>query len=140
AVPAGTDYASLTAWGSAPQEPVAVWKRWVAEVLGWGNVSAWVGWLLFGTGPVPVAAFGLLSFAVVWPLGAWARRVLGPVEKAEADLSLLEAVLGRFERERYAAPKLVELQAALRAGGRSAAAQIRELRLMVGWLNARRNG
>src|SRR5439155_347194 len=140
AVPEGTDYAKLAAWGDTPPEPVPGWKRWAVEVLGWGNVLAWTGWLVVGTGPLPVLGFGLVSFAVALPLGAWARRVLGPVEKAEADLSLLEAVLGRFERERFAAPKLCGLQAAMRAGGVTASDQIRELRLLVTWLSARRNG
>src|SRR5207237_4601601 len=51
----------------------------------------------------------------------------------------LEVVLVRFERERFAAPKLRELQAAMRAEGLTASAQVRELRQLVGWLNSRRN-
>jgi DNA mismatch repair ATPase MutS len=65
---------------------------------------------------------------------------LTPVEKAERDLSLLEAVLVRFEREPLTAPRLRSLQAAMRADGMTASEQIRELRKLVGWLNARRNG
>jgi hypothetical protein len=87
-----------------------------------------------------VLAFGAASLAIALPLGAWSRRVLTPVEKAERDLSLLEAVLVRFEREPFTAPRLRSLQAAMRADGLTASEQIRELRKLVGWLNARRNG
>ena len=139
-VPEGTDYARLADWGTAPVEPVPPWKWWAVEVLGWGNILAWVGWLAVGTGGIPVVAFGAAALLIALPLGTWSRRVLAPIEKAERDLSLLEAVLSRFEREAFAAPRLRELQAAMRADGQTASAQIRELRRLVGWLNARRNG
>jgi hypothetical protein len=138
-IPGGADLGWLARWGTEERETVPTWKRWAVEVLGWGNVLAWVGWLFVGTTALPVAGFGLASFAIVVPLLGWVRRVLAPVERAEAGLSLLEAVLVRFEREAFTAPRLRQLQAAMRAGGRSAAEQIRELRQLVGWLNSRRN-
>ena len=139
-VPDGADYARLAEWGTTPVEPVAAWKRWAVEALGWANVLAWTGWLMVGTGAIPVLAFGAASLVVALPRSAWARRVLAPVEKAERDLSLLETVLGRFERESFAASRPRELQAEMRADGLTGSAQIRELRKLVGWLNARRNG
>ncbi len=138
-VPRGADYAALAAWGAAPVEPVAAWKFWAVEALGWANVFGLVGWLAVGTGPLPLLVSGLLTLLVAGPLWAWARRVLEPVEAAERDLSLLEAVLARLEREPFAAPKLVSLQAAMRADGRTPAAQVRDLRALVNWLNVRRN-
>jgi hypothetical protein len=139
-VPDGADYAALADWGGAAPESVPDWKWWAVEVLGWGNVLAWTGWLVAGTTGLPVLAFGLLSMAVALPLTGWVRRVLAPIEKAEQDLSLLAAVLARFEREPFSAPRLRELQAAMRADGLTASAQIRELHGLVTWLNARRNG
>ena len=135
----GVGYAKLVEWGGRPAEAVAGWKRPAIEALGWANVFAWIGWLAVGTTAIPVAVFAVLSAAVAVPLLGWARRVLAPVERAERDLSLLEALLARFEREAFAAPRLRGLQAAMRADGWSAAAQVRELGKLVGWYNARRN-
>ena len=138
-VPGGADYAALAAWGAAPAAAVPAWKGWAVEVLGWANVLAVAGWLAAGTTALPVVAFGLPSAFIAVPLLGWARRVLAPVEAAERDLSLLEAVLVRFERETVAAPRLRDLQAAMKADGLSAAAQVRDLRTRVGWLNSRNN-
>lgn len=137
--PNGTDYAQLAAWGAAPFEPIPAWKRWTVEVLGWANVLALIGWLFIGTTSIPVAVFALLSAAIAVPLGAWARQALAPVEQAEAELSLLEAVLVRLEREQVSAPRLRDLQAAMRADGLLASAQTAELRGLVTGLNARKN-
>jgi hypothetical protein len=115
------------------------WKVWAIEILGWGNVLAWVGWLFLGTTTIPVLAFGLPSLILVIPLLPWAREVLAPLEKVENDLSLLEAVLARLEREHFTAPRLKELQAAMTAGGLPASAQISELRSLLQWYNSRRN-
>lgn len=135
----GVDYAPLVEWSRAPAEPIPVWKWWAVEALGWGNVLAWVGWLVVGTTSLPVLAFGVASALVALPLLGWSRRVLTPVEKAERDLSLLEAVLTRFEREPVTSPRLRELQAAMKADGLTASAQIRDLRQLVMWLNSQRN-
>ncbi len=138
-IPDGVELNWLTAWGAAPRESFAAWKPWAIAVLGWANVAAWIGWFFAGTSSLPVFACGVLSLIIAMPLANWVRRVLAPIEKAEAGLSLLEAVLIRFERPVFTAPRLVELQAALRSGGASAASQIRELRNLLGWLNSRRN-
>lgn len=133
------DYRQLAQWGTTSAEPVAGWKHWAVELLGWANVAAWVGWLVVGVTPLPVLVFGLLSFAVALPLVPWSRRVLAPLERVEGTLSLLESLLVRLEREHFAAPRLKELQAAMTAGGLPASAQIRELRGLLQWYNSRRN-
>lgn len=120
-------------------EPPAQWKRWAIEFLGWANVLAWIGWLFVGTSSLPVLVFGLASIVLAVPLLTWTRRVLAPLEKAERDLSLLETLLARLERERFAAARLIELQSAMTAEGLSASAQIGELRKLLEWYNSRRN-
>jgi hypothetical protein len=140
-VPA-TDYGSLAEWGVRPEEPVAPWKRHAVEFLGWANVLAWADWLFFGVSGLSallVMLFGLLSFAIALPLLGWAQRVLAPLDRATANLSLLEAVLGRLERETFTATRLRELQAAMKADGHTASEQIRALRLLLDGYNARRN-
>ncbi|MBA4065493.1 MAG: DNA mismatch repair protein MutS [Isosphaera sp.] len=137
-VPAA-DYRGLAEWGAAPVAAVPGWKRWAVEVLGWANVLAAVGWLFADITALPVLLFGLPSLVIAVPLLPWARRVLAPLDRAARDLSLLEAVLARLERETFAAARLRELQAAMAAGGLPASAQIRELRNLLGWYDGRRN-
>jgi hypothetical protein len=137
-VPAA-DYRPLADWGAARAEPVAPWKSWAVELLGWANVAAWTGWLFFGTTALPVLIFGVASMALAVPLVPWARRVLGPLERVERDLSLLESVLARLEREQFSGPRLKELQAAMIVDGRRASMQIGELRHLLHWFNSRRN-
>lgn len=133
------DYHPLAEWGLLPQEPVAQWKRWAVEVLGWGNVLAWLGWLFVGTTSLPVLAFGLASLAVAIPLMAWAGRVLTPLERATESLSLFESLLARLERERFSSARLTELQAAMTADGVTASEQMRQLRAILHGYNARKN-
>jgi hypothetical protein len=143
-VPA-VDYRSLAEWGSSgarasgPPEGPARWKRWAVEILGWANVGAWVGWLFIGTTALPVLMFGIASIALAAPLVPWSRRVLAPLERAERDLSLLETVLARLERELFTAPRLRHLQADMIVDGRRASAQINELRHLLHWFDSRRN-
>lgn len=140
AVPA-VDYHPLVEWGR--HGPLAhtppSWKRWAIELLGWANIAAWIGWLIVGTTALPVLVLGLASLALAIPLLSWTRRVLAPLERAERDLSLLESVLVRLERDSFAAPRLQSLQADMRAGERSASLQIGELRRLLEWYNSRRN-
>jgi hypothetical protein len=138
-VPAA-DYHPLAAWGAAAAEPQPQWKRWTVEVLGWANVLAWIGWLLVGTTSIPVMLAGVASLIIAIPLMPWAHRVLAPLEKVENDLSLLETVLTRLEREHFTASRLKHLQATMAAGSVLASTQIRELRHLLEWYNARKNG
>ena len=134
------DYHPLALWGTSPQEPVPQWKRWAVEVLGWGNVLAWIGWFFIAAEwGLAVLAFGIASLVIAVPLFPWARRVLSPLERAAERLSLFESILGRLEREQFNSPRLTELQAAMTAGGLTASAQLRELREIVQWFNSRLN-
>jgi hypothetical protein len=136
------DYHPLAAWGMATPEAIPGWKRHAIEVLGWGNILAWIGWLLIGigiSGPLLVLVFGIASLALAIPLYSWARQVLQPLEKVEHHLTLLEAVLGRLEREPFASTRLKDLQAAMKSDGLLGSTRIEELRKLLGWYNSRRN-
>ncbi|HEV3385861.1 MAG TPA: hypothetical protein VG097_13675 [Gemmata sp.] len=134
------DYHPLADWGNATTERVPGWKRHSIETLGWGNVLAWIGWLFISANfAIFVLMFGLPSLALAIPLYSWARRVLQPLEKVERDLSLLEAVLVRLEREPFTSTCLRELQTAMKSDGLMASTRIGDLRKLLGWYNARRN-
>ncbi len=133
------DYHPLAEWGTTPLDAPPRWKWWTVELLGLLNVFAWFGWFFIGTSALPVLAFGLPSLAIALPLMAWSRKVLKPLDRAAENLSLFEAVLSRLEREAFTAPRLKELQAAMRADGFAAAEQIRQLRVLLDGYNARRN-
>ena len=115
------------------------WKRWAVEVLGWGNVAAWLGWLFAGTTSLPVLAFGLPSLALAVPLLRWAQRVLKPLERTTRNLARFESLLGRLEREQFTSGRLKELQTAMTTAGLSAAEQMRQLRAILHGYNARKN-
>ncbi len=133
------DYHPLAEWGTAPPDAPPRWKWWALELLGWLNVLAWFGWFFVGTSALPVIVFGLPSLVLVLPLLDWTRRVLKPLDRAAENLSLFEAVLGRLERESFNAPRLRELQDAMRAEGVAESEQIRQLRILLDGYNARRN-
>jgi len=136
AVNAAADLGQLVAWGNTPPVPVPEWRRWAVLGLGWFNVAAIVGWLVAETTSIPVLVGFVLSMVAVWPLLRWARGVAKPVEEAQNDLPLLEAILVRLEEETFTAPRLVALKAALDL---SPADRVRELRSLADWVTARHN-
>jgi hypothetical protein len=138
-VPHGVPFDGLAAWGAAPGEPVAAWRRSAVIVLGGTNCLTLLGWLAAGIGPLPFLVGFLAAMAIARPLYDWARRVLRPVEDAAANLALLEAILARLEAEPFGVPRLLELQSSLNVGGARPSAQLRRLRALVDWYDARRN-
>jgi MutS domain V len=67
------------------------------------------------------------------------QKVVAPVERTAQDLALLSDVLARLEREKFSAPKLVELLEALRADCVVPSGAIARLRRLVELLISRRN-
>jgi hypothetical protein len=78
-----------------------------------------------------------LSFASIYRVRV--RDVVAQAEKAGQDLALLAEVLGRLEREKFRAPKLVELQAQLQTDGVTPSRSIARLSRLVERLISRRN-
>ena len=67
------------------------------------------------------------------------RQVMHGMEKPERDLRVLAVMLARLEAEDFQAPRLLELQAQLRAEGRRASAAISRLARLAMWLDSERN-
>lgn len=90
-------------------------------------VAGWlIAWLLAQT-----------AFAALWRQRI--RRAIAGVSTPERDLALLSDVLKRIERERFTAPRLKTLEAALTFDGRPPSHRIASLRRLVSWLDATRN-
>jgi hypothetical protein len=83
----------------------------------------------------PFALMVVVALAFVRTLHARVGKVIGAVERREPALALLGVLLGRLERERFRAPRLVALHETIRG----AAPEIERLRRLVALLEARRN-
>ncbi len=123
---------ALAAWAEAPSLLKPGLARAAAFVLAAAwifNLVAWFAWgwwqaALFST--VVNLLFGMRykeQLRRIAPIvgvlaAADEKRATGPtVESLAPDLEVLAQVLARMERERFSAPKLVELQAALKVEG-----------------------
>ena len=138
-VRAGIHPEQLAGWGHAPAVEVFAGARWLMLVLGTASFVAFVGWLAQRW---PLAwFFGLML--VVLPLSLALRaamgRMLDGLPARSRDLALMAGLLERLEREQFSCAKLRRLQAALSAGGLSAAAQVGRLRGLLDWLESDRN-
>jgi hypothetical protein len=133
------DLAPLAAWGNMPPQPVSDGRRRAVFALGWFNLLAVTGWIAFGTTSLPVFLGLVLSVLAVRPLYRGARDVARPIETAQNHLPLLAAILAHFEREPFAAPRLVALQAALAPDGGLPSERVRELHAIAEWVSARNN-
>ncbi|MGH9746515.1 MAG: MutS-related protein [Candidatus Acidiferrales bacterium] len=102
---------------------------WLASVIGW---AVW-----------DLRTFAVLSTIVNLSFAARfrvrLREIVALAEKAGQDLSLLADVLGRLEREKFSAAKLVELQTQLAAQGVAPSHSIARLGRLVELLISRRN-
>ncbi len=144
-VRSGVHPEALAAWGQAPRL-LPAWRGGLGRA-----APAILAALVFATlagvvaraaglaGPVPLAAALVVEMLVALSLRSPVRKVIVAVERAGRDLSLLSQVLVRLEAERFVAPRLAALRAALDTGGLSPSRQIARLGRLVDLLDARRN-
>jgi hypothetical protein len=115
-VPDGGELEALAEWGKAAPALTSPVLRAVGAVVT-ALVVAGVVASAYGAGPRPF--LGGVALAAVFAL--WLRkpsgRVLGPVERTGRALGPWAALLARLERERFTAPLLCRLRAALDDGG-----------------------
>jgi hypothetical protein len=126
----------LAAWGECKPVFGARSTRVVTRVLALLWLLSLVIWIVWGLGDV-AGAVTILN-------AAWAHRIYkrteaaaSALEKAADDLELLSGVLALLERKEFRAPKLVELQAALRHDGLAPSAAINKLARLVEYLKSR---
>jgi len=130
---------ALRAWGTAEPIPLSSAHRIAAPVLVSFTLAAILVGLLSSIGLIP-ALFALsvqIGYALV--LRSRVRRVVDTVDAPGRDLKLFSALLARLERERFQAPLLVELRAALDTQGVPPSRRIASLHRRIELLDARRN-
>ncbi|MCU1257331.1 MAG: mutS2 1 [Bryobacterales bacterium] len=133
----------LAAWGAAPPVLFPRVAQVLAPVLALITAGLLVALIATETGnpAVRVALIAMLAVeGLFWlPLRARIAQVAGSVEQPGHDLALLSQVLARFEAERFQAPKLAALRAALDVQGRTASQRIVSLRRLIELLDSRDN-
>ncbi len=126
-VPAGLDTEALAAWGEAGAGPPTTGARGAAlAVVGvsWTAVAAWsFDWL---PPSVPALAF-LVQIVFALALAPRVRRALDGLHGRSRDLFHLAGLLQCVETEPFTAPRLRELQAALKTEGVPPSERLSEL-------------
>jgi hypothetical protein len=138
-VRAEVDPQGLSRWGAAA--PVLVRSAaWLGVgALSVAGVVALSGWFAQRWTVLPV---GLVVPVVALVMRAYRDRVAAVhagVDRPGRDLAVLALVVGLFEKEQFAAPRLRALADRLRHGDEPASHQIARLATLVDWANAQRN-
>jgi hypothetical protein len=136
----------LVAWAESKPILASPLRRISAAVLAAVWLASFFTWIAWGiSGP---RSFGRMTFVVVLisivnvSFGRANRRWLEAALRADAScrgLPLLAAVMARFERESFSAPKLVELQARPEVEGERPSRSIARLGRLLEFLESNRN-
>lgn len=137
-VRAGLDAGTLAAWGES--RPVLSSRG--TQAVTTGLALLWLASLavplLWGTW-IPLVLISIANFAYAHRLFLRLEQTAGTVETAAAELRLLAQVLVGLEREEFASPRLIELQAAVRHDGVAASRAIRHLASLAEAIASREN-
>jgi hypothetical protein len=107
---------SLVNWGDASPLLTSAVTRTLTSALALLWILSLVAWGIWGS-PVPTLLITILNFAYAHMLALRMDRAAAAIDKAADDLRLLAVILALGERELFAAPKLVDLQVALKRAG-----------------------
>ena len=129
---------ALAAWGEREPYFTDQATRVVSGLLAVLWILSLIGWGVWGLGSAALA-ISILNLGWAHRLHTRLEDAVGAVENATEDLAVLAGVLLLLERERFSAPKLVEIQAALNRDGITASMAIRRLARVVELLEQRRN-
>lgn len=128
---AGSDVALLGRWGQSPSLSRSRAMRVLAATLPLLTILGLVTALFLDTGALPlgIAAGFLITFAMV--LRKRSSVVLAPLEEHAYNLAAFGQLVDRLVRERFASPRMVELQAKLT--GALAGQSVRSLHRLYRW-------
>jgi MutS domain V len=144
---AGLDPGALLDWAESPAIVAAMPTRIAAMVLSllwFASLAAWIIWGVFldphliGVLLAVPVGMSIINALFTRAHQRWLEEVLR-IEASCKGLTLLAAVMDRFERETFSAPKLVELQSRLRAQALDPSRAIARLGRMVERLQSNRN-
>jgi hypothetical protein len=128
----------LAAWG----ERKPVFPRLLTRVLTRTLCALWlislISWALGAPGDF-AGAITLLNLAWAHRLYRRLDEAAEALEAAADGLGLLSGVLALLEREKFTAPKLLELQAALKREGLTPSAAVKKLARVADYVNSRHN-
>ena len=126
---------ALARWGETAPAPPSRALRIAAAALAAASIASF-GAFLLGVPIIPW--FAVLAAELLFAAGLRrrVRATLRAVDEPVRDLGLLARLLAVIERERFGAPRLAELQAALGPGASRQIARLERLALL---LDARRN-
>ncbi|UWZ83743.1 MutS-related protein [Occallatibacter riparius] len=97
------------------------------------SIVAWIWW----SSPLPALVMSLFNFGYSHRIAARLDKAVGGIERAAGDLELLAAVLALLESEQFTAPRLVDLQIALRCDGICPSEAIRKLARLADLIESR---
>ena len=130
---------TLSKWAVEPSVLTYRRARLVALVLGALSFVAGIGWLASWWTRLPFVSLIAISGLFAIAFRPQVRSVLTAVEDPASALGVLSMLLERLEGEGFSSPLLVALQEALVSDGEPASREIRRLRRLVDYLDARRN-
>lgn len=133
------DPAALVAWSNDPPWYVTTLERVLAVVLPVLTVPTFAAWYWGVLAPWPMLVAGAAQMTFALRLRP---RVLPALRRATlpaVHLALLSDLLARLEGERFEAPALVALQAAVQSGGEPPSGRIARLQRLINLLDAYRN-
>lgn len=129
---------SLAAWGEAEPLLASPHLRFATAVLAVLWVASVVGWMVWGFA-YPALLLSVVNVSLNLAYRGRVGIVTSAVESASRDLKLLAGVLARLEREQFAAPRLVELRAALNSKGVPPSRLIASLNRRMEYLDSQHN-
>jgi hypothetical protein len=133
------DPVALAEWATASAWRANTVERALAIVLPVVTVTTFAGWYFGVSRALPMLAAAAAQLIFAWRLRPRVRAALRRANQPATHLALLADLLGRVEAERFAAPRLVALQADLADGGEPPSRRIARLQRLVDFLEAYRN-
>jgi MutS domain V len=135
----GVRPSQLVAWGEASAHLPTGIIRIVAPVLAVLWVLSVLAWQVWGASELLVLAATVVNLSLSYRYRLRLSEAAHDAEEAGHDLKLLSEVVGAFEREDFASPRLRQLQAQLKQEGISPSRAIASLNRRVEFLESAHN-